>query len=196
MLPGLDLYYADPAQPLTTAREELDDLDHDLFDVWLTLLFFLVGPPAHFVPLQFQVVLAPKSCCSPIEVVAYRTVREPNFSEVMILLIALEAKAKAAYCNSPPKTDFREKSEIASPDEHFSWLKNATDNVVETKTARLQRFWVYSIVPPFQWLRVVSKKVHATSTIEVQRRAAIGGVYSTFCPVYFCPGGQTPQQRN
>ena len=71
---------------------------------------------------------------------AYRTVREPNFSEVMILLIALEAKAKAAYCNSPPKTDFREKSEIASPDEHFSWLKNATDNVVETKTARLQRF--------------------------------------------------------
>ena len=27
---GLDLYYADPAQPLTTAGEEPDDLDHDL----------------------------------------------------------------------------------------------------------------------------------------------------------------------
>ena len=31
MFPGLDLHYADPAQPLTTAREELDDLDHDLY---------------------------------------------------------------------------------------------------------------------------------------------------------------------
>ena len=31
MLPGLDLYHADPAQPLTNGRgEELDDLDHDL----------------------------------------------------------------------------------------------------------------------------------------------------------------------
>ena len=30
MFPGLDLYYAGPAQPLTTASEELDDLDHDL----------------------------------------------------------------------------------------------------------------------------------------------------------------------
>ena len=30
MFPGLDLYYADPAQPLTAAGEELDDLDHDL----------------------------------------------------------------------------------------------------------------------------------------------------------------------
>ena len=28
-----DLYYADPAQPLATAGEELDDLDHDLFDM-------------------------------------------------------------------------------------------------------------------------------------------------------------------
>ena len=27
---GLDLYYADPAQPRTTAREELDYLDHDI----------------------------------------------------------------------------------------------------------------------------------------------------------------------
>ena len=33
MFPGLDLYYADPAQPLTTAGEELDDLDHDLSDL-------------------------------------------------------------------------------------------------------------------------------------------------------------------
>ena len=31
MFPGLDLYYADPAQPLTTVvSEELDDLDNDL----------------------------------------------------------------------------------------------------------------------------------------------------------------------
>ena len=30
MFPGLDLYYADPAQRLTTAGDELDDLDHDL----------------------------------------------------------------------------------------------------------------------------------------------------------------------
>ena len=27
MFPGVDLYLADPAQPLTTAGEELDDLD-------------------------------------------------------------------------------------------------------------------------------------------------------------------------
>ena len=34
--PGLDLYYyADPARPLTTAGEELDDLDHDLSEVCL-----------------------------------------------------------------------------------------------------------------------------------------------------------------
>ena len=33
MFPGLVLYYTDPAQPLTTAREELDDLDHDLSDL-------------------------------------------------------------------------------------------------------------------------------------------------------------------
>ena len=30
MFPGLDLYCAGPAQPLTTAGEELDYLDHDL----------------------------------------------------------------------------------------------------------------------------------------------------------------------
>ena len=30
MFPGLDLYHADPAQPLKTTGEELDDLDHDL----------------------------------------------------------------------------------------------------------------------------------------------------------------------
>ena len=33
MLPGLDLYYADTAQPLTAAGEELDDPDHDLSDL-------------------------------------------------------------------------------------------------------------------------------------------------------------------
>ena len=30
---GLDLYYAGAAQPLTTAGEELDGLDHDLSDL-------------------------------------------------------------------------------------------------------------------------------------------------------------------
>ena len=29
----LDLYYSDPAQPLITAGEELDYVDHDLFDL-------------------------------------------------------------------------------------------------------------------------------------------------------------------
>ena len=33
MLPGLDLYFADRAQPLTRAGEELDDLDRDLSDL-------------------------------------------------------------------------------------------------------------------------------------------------------------------
>ena len=28
------MYYADPAQPLINAREELDGLDHDLPEVW------------------------------------------------------------------------------------------------------------------------------------------------------------------
>ena len=32
MIPGLDLYHANPALPLTTAGEELDDLD-DLSDL-------------------------------------------------------------------------------------------------------------------------------------------------------------------
>ena len=30
---GLDLYYADPEQPLTTAGEDIDDLDRDLSDL-------------------------------------------------------------------------------------------------------------------------------------------------------------------
>ena len=42
MFPGFDLYYADPAhplttarvEPLTTARVELDNLDHDLSDLY------------------------------------------------------------------------------------------------------------------------------------------------------------------
>ena len=33
MFPGLDLYYPDPAQHLTTAGEDLDDLDRDLSDL-------------------------------------------------------------------------------------------------------------------------------------------------------------------
>ena len=38
MLSGLDLYYADPGQPLATAGEELDHLDHDLSDLYLIVL--------------------------------------------------------------------------------------------------------------------------------------------------------------
>ena len=37
IFPGLELYYTDPAQPLKTTGEELDDLDHglsDMSDVW------------------------------------------------------------------------------------------------------------------------------------------------------------------
>ena len=33
MFPDFDMYWADPAHPLTTAGEELDDLDHDLSDL-------------------------------------------------------------------------------------------------------------------------------------------------------------------
>ena len=33
MFSGLDRYCADPVQPLITASEEVDDLDHDLFDL-------------------------------------------------------------------------------------------------------------------------------------------------------------------
>ena len=33
MFPGLDLHYTDPAQLLTAAGEELDDLDNDLSDL-------------------------------------------------------------------------------------------------------------------------------------------------------------------
>ena len=33
MSPGLDLYYEDSAQPLTTAGEELDNLDNDLSEL-------------------------------------------------------------------------------------------------------------------------------------------------------------------
>ena len=33
MFPGLDMYYVDPGQHLTTAGEKLDDLDRDLSDL-------------------------------------------------------------------------------------------------------------------------------------------------------------------
>ena len=33
MIPGLDLYHAHPAKPLTTAGEELDDLYHNISDL-------------------------------------------------------------------------------------------------------------------------------------------------------------------
>ena len=33
VFPAFDLYYADPAQPLTTAGEKLHDLDNDLSSV-------------------------------------------------------------------------------------------------------------------------------------------------------------------
>ena len=44
MFPGLDPYYAGPAQPLTTAGEELDDLDHDLSDLSEVCTFFPLSP--------------------------------------------------------------------------------------------------------------------------------------------------------
>ena len=46
MFSGLDMYCADPAQPLTTAGEELDDLlvDHDLPD--LSVRGVLLEPPS------------------------------------------------------------------------------------------------------------------------------------------------------
>ena len=34
MFPELDLHYADPAQPLTMAGDESDDLDHDLSETY------------------------------------------------------------------------------------------------------------------------------------------------------------------
>ena len=40
MLPRLDLYCADPAQPLTAAGEALDDLNHDLSD--LSVMIYLM----------------------------------------------------------------------------------------------------------------------------------------------------------
>ena len=47
----LDLYYTDPAQHLTTARQDLDDLDHDLENdlsevciVWKSTGSILGGP--------------------------------------------------------------------------------------------------------------------------------------------------------
>ena len=46
MLPGLDLYYTDPAQPLTAAGEELDDLDNEL-DNELSDLYVPGTPRVH-----------------------------------------------------------------------------------------------------------------------------------------------------
>ena len=43
MFLGLNLYYADPAQPLTTAGEELDDFDDDLSDLSVRNTLAIVG---------------------------------------------------------------------------------------------------------------------------------------------------------
>ena len=40
MFPGLALYYAGPAQPLTKAGEEIDNLDDDLSDLSEVFLVF------------------------------------------------------------------------------------------------------------------------------------------------------------
>ena len=51
MRPGLDLYYADPAQSLTAAGDELDHLDHELSELCKVLRlakstrFLLAGHP-------------------------------------------------------------------------------------------------------------------------------------------------------
>ena len=47
----MDLYYAYPAQPPTTAGEELDDLDRDLYDLSEVRAFLTVGAPQ---PLQLM----------------------------------------------------------------------------------------------------------------------------------------------
>ena len=45
MFPGLDLYCAHPAQPLTTAGEEIEHLDHDVRGVICSICWLveLVG---------------------------------------------------------------------------------------------------------------------------------------------------------
>ena len=37
MFRGLDLYFAEPAQRLITAGQDLDDLDRDRSDVWMVV---------------------------------------------------------------------------------------------------------------------------------------------------------------
>ena len=69
MFPGLELYYTDPTQPLTTAGGELDDLDHDLShlsdlsvrDVKRNLVHQPV-PYSKMMPHYFQVVFVAKTC--------------------------------------------------------------------------------------------------------------------------------------
>ena len=51
-VPGLDLYSADPVQPLTTAGEELDDLHdlydlYDLYDLRSCLKIMIISPPRY-----------------------------------------------------------------------------------------------------------------------------------------------------
>ena len=41
MFPGLDLYYVDHAQSRKTPSEELDDLEHDLSDLFVVYKFTL-----------------------------------------------------------------------------------------------------------------------------------------------------------
>ena len=67
MYPGLDLYYADPAQPLTTAAEELHDLDrHPSVRGVLTLFrqaaAALLCPRSGMIIIYIQVMLLLHYC--------------------------------------------------------------------------------------------------------------------------------------
>ena len=72
MFPGLDLYYADPAQSLTTVGEEIDYLDHELshlFELWITTS----ETSCHFTWPQKQLEAALISAMTEIRVVRPKT---------------------------------------------------------------------------------------------------------------------------
>ena len=81
IFPGLDLFHADPAQPLTTVGQELDDRDHDTPDLSeelkspsLTVIWLFVAGrmPPRVVPLGSSGNYL--SCFSQIPDVVFYTV--------------------------------------------------------------------------------------------------------------------------
>ena len=103
MFPGLDLYYADPARSLTTAGEELDDLDHDvsrgvkllivhanslttsthslLIDSFIPIIF----PSGRGYGSEFRVILSPKS--TAVHEI-YRCIHGSRHRQLLVVLIA------------------------------------------------------------------------------------------------------------